>query len=194
MEFAFRTAVWQMGLQYQNTRNHGAEQFLAYWEAEAGLKPSFEIGAPFGEQMREVTPQGHVLIRKSSSKFYNEETIERMFERVISRSRYRSLKPLLDQIDASGAQKAKLAIWANSIEDILQKAGKGLRIETLEVTDKFPIRPGVKSYASLFDPETRSKSVLMFDDTQLITDSIGLKVLNKELISFKSELQESANE
>jgi hypothetical protein len=194
MEFAFRGAVWQMGLQYQNVHNHGADQFLRHWESEAGIKPSFQIGAPFGEQIREVTPHGHILIRKSSSRFYNEETVERMFERIISRSRYRYIKSILDNLEYSASQKAKATIWAGTVEELLQKAGKELHMEALDLTDHIPHRAGLRSFVAVFDPETKSRSALMFDETRLITDATGLKMLAAELKTLQRELRDAANE
>lgn len=128
MEFAFRSLVWRLSIAYENTRKIGAEQFLEHWKESAGLEPSFRIGVPFGEKMREVTPEGHVILRKSSSKFYNEESIESFFDRVLSRGAYRQLKSLSDQLEGTASQKAKLLMFCPSIDEILKKGGLSLKL------------------------------------------------------------------
>ena len=145
--------------------------------------------------MREVTPQGHAFIRKSSSKFYNEETIEMMFSRIISRRKHSNLRALSDQIEGTPAQKAKLIIWGGSIEEILQRCGMGLQIEKLKIElNKFPSLPGTRMFVSALDPKTGGSSALIFSDFKLITDSLVLEVLKAELTNFREELHEAVKE
>jgi hypothetical protein len=188
MEYAFRMAVFWMSIPYRNMADHNARPFLAHWWT-AGLRPSFKIGSPFGVKLTETTPEGHVLVRKGSSKYYNEESVESMFERVSSRQQHRDMKSLLDSLGVTTSQKLKLVLWSKNVEELIEKGGRELVVEVM-TTNGFPVgRPNVRSMFTLFDLPTRTKSVVIVEETKIATDTVGLTLLNQGLQSLRSQLE-----
>jgi hypothetical protein len=199
MEFAFRLAVRNLGLQYINMSNLAAEQFLKQCEADANLRPSFEIGSPFGIKLKEVTPDGHTMIRKSSSKFFNEEPFEKMVERILSREHYSNLRFLADHLGFSSSEKAKAVAFLNTVENIVSKAGKQISLEdfTLDKTtvERFSVeRIGPSAFSTLFDFNTGRKSGIRIDDSAVYTSQLGIDLLNENFKRFRAEIQNEAKD
>jgi hypothetical protein len=196
LEYPFRTAVFQLGLAYMNMARHNATPFLRYWEEQGTLMPSFTIGAPFGDKMHEVTPEGHVVVRKGSSRFYNEETVEQLFERVISRHEHSSIKSVLDQTGVALSKKTRLFLTCNSIEEVVERAGLRLNIQESLSPDprSFSSSPKFRGFTSLFDMRTHTKSYLIREEHDLATDKVGIEILNRGLQLFKTQFLEAAQE
>lgn len=195
MEYAFRLAVHHLGIHYRNMCDHGAEQFLKHWETQGNLKPSFQIGAPFGIKLKEITPDGHTLIRRGSTKFYNEEPIDRMFERVCSRNENRNIKSLLEQIDISASEKLKLVLWGENVEEILARANKELVVvEVVQANVSPKDLPRFRASFSFFDIETNAKSTVMCEEDKVLTDEIGLRLLNQALNRLRLQLKREAQD
>lgn len=186
MEYSFRNAVLNIGLQFRNVSDFHGRGFLEHWKASSNLEPSFQIGAPFGIKHQEKTQQGHVIVRKGSSKFYNEESIERMFERVCSRQKNSNLKRLFESLECGISESARLAIWSDSIEQILSKSGANFTVVPTPIKES---EFKAKMYSALFHLETREQSMLIVSqDGQIYTDEVGIRILNLNLSDLKKQL------
>jgi hypothetical protein len=193
MEYAFRMAIFWLSLPYKNMSDHNVRPFLAYWWNQ-GLKPSFEIGAPFGIKSQETTPDGHTMIRKSSSKFFNEETFEKMVERVSSRNRYSNLKFVVDHLEMSNSEKIKVLTLADTIEEIIGNAGKAVALAEV-APNTFPLSgQGPRAFTTLFEIQTGRKAGAIIDETGLHTSQIGVDILNESLKQLKSDIRKEALE
>ena len=90
-EFDFRKAVRDFGRCYRNTLNLVARPAFNRWEKELGLKSEFKIGAPFGSGIEETTLEGDVIIRRPSTEFSGQETLEQKLIRFLARYEYSPL-------------------------------------------------------------------------------------------------------
>jgi hypothetical protein len=99
-EYAIRMAILFIGFKYIGLCQRNARPALSRWKERFGLEPSFEIGAAFGAAFEETTREGHLVVRKGSSQFHNEETFEQRFRRILNRDLTGGLNFALTHLDA----------------------------------------------------------------------------------------------
>jgi hypothetical protein len=124
-EYAFRETVRHVGWLYFNILDHLAKPLLHDWSI-ANLKPSFQMMDAFGMAKREKTPDGTVIIRRSSSLYGIDETLIQKFFRLLRR--FRSLEGILDSLQMSNEELLKAFIEAPTVRNLITSAGYELHL------------------------------------------------------------------
>lgn len=192
LECAFRNAVWLLGFYFIELNRMAVQPTLNKWKDEGFGKPSFTISSPFGRKTRERQPDGTIVIREASTKYYSEETLEQRFVRILSRHEYEGLKFVLDNLDASNSGKALLVVRCSAVIDILTALDFGHK----ELPDGFKYEGNDKpafrglSFVAGFVKKNFVAEVLLFDVRfRLHASQQALNLLNSELEFFKSAFQ-----
>lgn len=120
-EYAFRLAVRHSAEQMISLCKLAARPALDDWVISTGIAPSFTLSSPFGQKLKEVLADGTTIIRQSSSKYYNEETSGKRFERILARRDYGPLRFFLGHLNVPPSEMA-LSVSKDSIYEILSHA------------------------------------------------------------------------
>ncbi len=195
-EYAFRFLVRSIGMAYRNISKLVARPVLAAWKS-AGLTTSFRVGSAFGIKRREVTSEGHILIRRGSSEFYSDETFEKRFSRFLDRHIYDGLKFVLERSESEFGTLLLAVLRANTIEAVLEYCGVKVNLMDRMPLDSPPtgrslrgwiqVRPCIPSF--LHDPGTWTRAAI-YEGPVMETDRLGIQYLNDALKHFKSGLTE----
>jgi len=185
MEFAFRTAVFRLGIFYFQAAQLAIRPLHLIWQAK-GLLPSFNMGSAFGKARREKMEDGSVIIRQSASEHFTEETMEQRFIRILGRDGYNGLKAVIGRLSVSDKVKIRMALKHTSIRSLLEESGVALVVGT-EVPDYKNIK-GALTFSSLPGLRSTRWSGIVCTEDDVITDVEGESVLNSQLQSFREEL------
>lgn len=120
-EYSFRVAVWEFGLCYLNLLRCIAGPILNHWKEKHGMAPSFEIGAPFGGGMEEITKDGVKITRKASTQYWNPETPEQKLQRLLVRQQFTRLGDILRLMQVPNL--FDIVTKADNYEDCLKLCG-----------------------------------------------------------------------
>jgi hemin uptake protein HemP len=131
-EYSFRMAVRHFGLCYRNLLKCVARPILDSWKEKYGLVPSFQIGAPFGYGMEEMTKDGVKITRIASTQYWNPESPEQKLNRFLSRHEFQRFGDVLKQMDVPNL--VEILNQAESYQDILKKCG--FQVELVDVVDR----------------------------------------------------------
>jgi len=186
MEFAFRHLVWIIGLQYAGL-GEIARSMLSEWQVQYALTPSFSLGSAFGTKHKERTKDGDLIVRQSSSQFFSEGTYEQQFSRVLGRHRFGNLKSALETLGFSTRELLKLVLKYEDYAEIVSQS-----IYDFRVVDPLPAdaiyHKGLRFQAGLYDQKSRVTSRLEASYDDVVTDRVGLALLNQSLSEFRSQL------
>jgi hypothetical protein len=135
-EYSFRMAVWEFGLCYLNLLRCIARPTLNDWNKKHGMAPSFEIGAPFGRGMEEITEDGVKITRKASTQYWNPETPMQKLERLLSRREFGQLGNILKQMNTPNL--LDIINQSAEYEEVLRACG--FQIELVAAVDRTKVR------------------------------------------------------
>lgn len=193
-EYAFRSLIHSIGIEYRNISKLVAKPTLAHW-VKQGFNPSFRIGSAFGIKRRELTSEGHVIVRQGSSEFFSEESFEQRFERILHRHIYEELKFLFRQLDMESAALVLAVLRSPSIETLLNASGVEVRLvermplelpaQTPELRGSTGVTPRVGGIAA--DP-TKWTRANFFEGPVMETDALGMQYLGDSFVHFKNGL------
>lgn len=181
-EYAFRLSVKFLGGHFMNLSRLAAQAALEHYRAAHRLKPSFKMGAAFGNRRRERTADGHVIIRQSSTEFFTEETIEERFARVLERRTHADIKFLFDHLESTPTERLRATLRAQSVAELLTLLDGELRVVEM-ASDVFAEKSGIYASAGL-----AGKRVNVFIDNVVETHDEGVKKLNKKLAALQTDL------
>jgi hypothetical protein len=189
LEFAFRQIVFTLGLHYRNIKGL-AQNLLKHWKAEFGMSPSFQAGSPFGTKRRERTTDGDLIVRESSSEYYSEETYDQRFTRILGRSEFHNLESMLKSLQLSDQELLRLVLRHDTCTALVSESMLALR-----TVARMPENPasveGFKFFSEFFDHRRRLICRLLATESEIVTDSDGLTILDSELQDLKRELIKS---
>jgi hypothetical protein len=189
LEFICRNTVSAVGVAFLNLLK-AARFTLKRWEQDYGLKPEFEIGAPFGRAQVEVSADGHLMIRQPSTEHFPNETPDQRFNRILSRSQFEKLNSILRNASDEGAPVREIVMSSDSYEDLLAKLGNAIVVEeSVESNDYYSkggVSGGVRAVLPLHDVWTNTTFPTVITlDKKVITTKETLCVLGKQLADFK---------
>ena len=141
-EYSFRMAVRHFRMCYSNLLRCVARPILQLWKEKHGLTPSFQIGAPFGYAMEEMTKDGVKITRKASTQYWNPESPEQKLNRFLSRHEFQQFGNILKQMDVPNL--VEILNQAESYEDILKKCG--FQIELVNFVDRQKVRQDMANH------------------------------------------------
>jgi len=181
-EYAFRASVKSIGNHLMNISRLAARPALESYRTAHNLTPSFRIGAAFGIRRRERTQEGHLIVRQGSSEFFTEETLEERFTRVLARDAHRTLKWVLNPLDATKAELLRAVLRATSLSELLSLLDGEFRIVPM-ASDELVERPGLRASTGLM-----GRRVNIYLDNVVETHEAGAAALRQMLSIFKKEL------
>jgi len=165
-----------------NLSRLAAQPALDHYRAVNQLKPSFKMGAAFGNHRRERTADGHVIIRQSSTEFFTEETIAERFARILERRTHADIKFLLDHLDSTPTERLRATLRAQNVTDLLTLLDGKLRVVEM-TSDGFVEKTDIYASAGL-----AGKRMNVFIDNVVETHDTGVKTLNKKLAALQWDL------
>ena len=186
MEYAFRHLVFSIGLSYRNAAKI-ARQFLDICQTEFQLGPSFRLGSAFGTRRRERTPDGHLIIRQSSSEHFSEESYELRFARILSRQAFSNLKSVLEKLEFTERELLKLVIKHESFLALVAESELELRILP-EMPKQPDMSEGIRFFCGLHDMATHTVSALQCSELEMMTDEKGIMILETHYAAFRKQL------
>jgi hypothetical protein len=194
LEFICRGTVRGVGCAYFNLLPV-ARSSLARWQKDYGIKPQFEIGAPFGSSTVETNAEGHTIIRMPSTEYQGSETPSQRFERILSRDRFRALKPIFDSIDHDRETLAKSVLECASYQEALAALGFVVElrnVDDLDLKQGYPIvgpQTGVKAVLPWLDFETRQTHITLVQfDQKIVTTRPSVDFFSNKFLELKKQL------
>ena len=181
-EFCFRSLVREIGHEFLNLSSMAAKPALDFYSQNAGLSPSFRIGAAFGEKRKEQTKEGHLVIREGSSEFFSEETLEEKFNRILERYENREIQFVFKNLDVSVNELLRVTLNNVSLAQLLAALDGRLEIKALKFGEIKPQEGFRAGWAINRSP------INVFDDCVVITDEEAVKVLDIALGKFRQQL------
>ncbi len=181
-EFCFRSLVREIGHEFLNISSMAAKPALDFYSQNAGLSPSFRIGAAFGEKRKEQTKEGHLVIREGSSEFFSEETMEEKFTRILERYENREIQFVFKHLDVSVNELLRATLNHHSLSELLNSLDGQLEIKALKFGE---IKPDQGFRASWAIQHSRMD---VLDDCVVVTDEAGAKALDVALGKFRQQL------
>jgi hypothetical protein len=181
-EFCFRSLVREIGFEFLNICNLAAKPALDSVVQTAGMSPSFRIGAAFGAKRREKTREGHLIVREGSSEFFSEETLEEKFARVLERHENREVKFVFKHLDASVNELLRGTLARLTLANILNSIEGKLEIRSLKLGE-LAERQGFRACWAI-----QRSPIHIMEDCVVITDELGVKVLDEKLEKFRQQL------
>jgi len=181
-EFCFRSLVREIGHEFLNLNSMVAKPALEFYSRNAGLSPSFQIGAAFGESRREKTKEGHLINREGSSEFFSEETLEERFTRISSRYENREIQFILKNLDVGVSELLRATLRSSSLSQLLESIDGRLEIKTLEFGE---LKPGDNFRGSWAIGHSRMD---VLDECVVVTGEAGVKALDLALGKFRAQL------
>jgi hypothetical protein len=189
LEFAFRHIVWSLGIQYKNVVQL-AKNLLETWRRDFGLLPSFKLGSAFGRKRRERTTDDDLIIRESSSEFFSEETYEQRFHRILRRPEFSTAESALSILQFTERELLRFVMKHDSYVGVVRES-----MFELTILEKAPQSHssigGFRSFAGLVDVSRDVRSSIYSTDTNVVTDAIGLIIIDRLLAEFKDQLLHS---
>lgn len=193
-EFDFRKAVRDFGCCYRNALKLVARPAFNRWGKELGLKPEFKIGAPFGSGIEETTTEGDVIIRRPSTEFSGQETLEQKLIRLLARYEFSPLAAIFRSLQIPPQQLVTEILRSASYEDLLQRAGLKIQLEAESNLEKLhvSIMPGCEGngiIAELPHLETSTGKTFytaIHEERRVLTHQPAIEFFNKKLQRLKS--------
>ncbi len=189
LEFAFRHIVWSLGIQYKNVVQL-AKNLLETWRRDFAVLPSCKLGSAFGRKRRERTTDGDLIIRESSSEFYSEENYEQRFRRILRRVEFNTVESALSILQLSERELLRFVMKHDSYAGLVQESMLELTILEHAPQSHSSIS-GFRSFAGLVDVSRGTRSSIYSTDTNVVTDAIGLSIIDRLLAEFKDQLLHS---
>lgn len=181
LEYAFRESVRGAGWLYLQILDELAVPQMEKWIAD-GFKSSFTPISAFGSSPREKSPDGTLVVRKSSSFYGVDETLIQRFFRLLKR--FRTLEGTFGHLKMEPEQLLKAFVGSRSVKQILEDAGWELHLAEL-------YRPPSEhaSVHQYFDPSSRKVGSMWFERDQIaIVSRNTLRIWSKEFSALKTQL------
>ena len=168
--------------------------FLIFWH-DRGLTPSFSIGAPFGAKRKEVTAEGHIILRKASTRYYGSESLESIVQRICKRNNNGNINFVLSHLEIPVLDLAKHLVFSTSLAEFLSSSGTHIMIvDESKINFPGPASGGAKAFSAFYDTETHQQAKVMIQNGVITTTDLGSKLLERSLLSLKKEIKEDLKE
>jgi hypothetical protein len=192
-EYAFRTLVRSLGMEYRNISSLVCKPLLYSCEKEQGLLPSFRMHSAFGTKRREVSKEGHVIIRQGSSEFFTEESFEERYRRILSRPVFKDLKRVLESIEAEEGLLIRAVLKASTFSGLIQVCDGDLVIDNAVSPDHLPNsreRLRISTGLEARQVQHHHSRATVYAGARIVTNDGGREILDDLLSVFRKQLVE----
>jgi hypothetical protein len=191
LEFICRTTIKSAGFCYFNLLTL-AKRTLKRWDEDYGIKPHFEISAPFGKAQVESNDDGFIVTRKPSTEHSANETEEQKAGRFLRRDEFQTLAKVVKALDLGADIFLASLKVSTSYEGFLQSAGYRLEIKENVTAQDFVSEMGQHGVIAIIPDHYYSIQsnllTVVHSNRSVITNSFTIQHFNQQFADLRVQI------